>query len=83
MQLIWIFPYFGLLGTARPAVVAIAVVVSLVPWTIQYGPQPALIAETFPTGVRSSGASIGYQLASPLWGGNAPLVAVALLPVSV
>jgi MFS family permease len=83
LQLLFLFPYFGLLNTGHPVLVAVTVVLSLVPWTMQYGPQPALIAESFPAGLRYSGASLGYQFSSPLWGGVAPLIAVALLPVSI
>jgi len=44
-----------------------------------YGPQAAFFSELFGTRVRYSGASLGYQLASPLAGGMAPLIATALL----
>jgi hypothetical protein len=44
-----------------------------------YGPQAALISETFGTGVRYSGAGLGYQLASVIAGGPAPLIATAIL----
>jgi len=44
-----------------------------------YGPQAAFLAELFGTRVRYTGASLGYQLAAPLSGGLAPLVATALL----
>jgi MFS family permease len=44
-----------------------------------YGPQAAFFSELFGTRVRYSGASIGYQLASPLAGGIAPLIAAALV----
>ena len=44
-----------------------------------YGPQAALIAECFTPRLRYSGASIGYQLASVVAGGPAPLIATALL----
>lgn len=44
-----------------------------------YGPQAAFFSELFGTRVRYSGASLGYQLASPLAGGLAPLVSTALL----
>jgi hypothetical protein len=44
-----------------------------------YGPQAALIAETFQGRLRYSGASLGYQLASVFAGGPAPLIATALL----
>jgi MFS family permease len=82
-MLLWAFPYFALLSTAVPALVFIAVVVSLIPHDMQYGPQAAFIAEAFDTRLRYSGAGIGYQLASVFAGGPAPLIAAALLPVSV
>ena len=44
-----------------------------------YGPQAAFFSELFGTKVRYSGVSIGYQLASILAGGLAPLIAVELL----
>jgi MFS family permease len=72
------FVYFGLLGTLLPALVFIAIAISLVPHNMQYGPQAAMIAESFPGRLRYSGASIGYQLASVIAGGPAPLIAVAL-----
>jgi MFS family permease len=46
---------------------------------MQYGPQAALIAENFSTRLRYSGASLGYQLASIIAGGPAPLIAAYLL----
>ena len=72
------FVYFGLLDTKVAAVVFIAIAISLIPHDMQYGPQAAMIAESFPGRLRYSGASIGYQLASIFAGGPAPLIAVAL-----
>jgi hypothetical protein len=43
------------------------------------GPQAALIAESFPTKLRYSGAGLGYQLSSVFAGGPAPLLATYLL----
>jgi hypothetical protein len=45
---------------------------------MQYGPQAALIAESFTGRLRYSGASLGYQLASVIAGGPAPLIATWL-----
>jgi metabolite-proton symporter len=72
------FVYFGMLGTAIPWVVFLAIVLSLIPHDIQYGPQAALIAEAFTPRLRYSGSSLGYQLASIIAGGPAPLIATAL-----
>ena len=72
------FLYFGMLDTAIPAAIFIAIVLSLIPHDLQYGPQAALIAEAFTPRLRYSGASLGYQLASIVAGGPAPLIATAL-----
>ena len=72
------FLYFGMLDSAIPSAVFIAIVLSLIPHDIQYGPQAALIAEAFTPRLRYSGASLGYQLASIIAGGPAPLIATAL-----
>jgi MFS family permease len=72
------FVYFGMVDTAAPALVFIAIVLSLIPHDMQYGPQAALIAEAFTPRLRYSGASLGYQLASIIAGGPAPLIATWL-----
>ena len=72
------FLYFGMVDTAIPALVFIAIVLSLIPHDIQYGPQAALIAELFTPRLRYSGASLGYQLASLMAGGPAPMIAAWL-----
>ncbi|MFG2524609.1 MFS transporter [Streptomyces sp. NPDC048527] len=73
------FPYFALLNTGSSGLVLLAIVLSLVFHDVQYGPQAALIAEGFGTHVRYSGAGLGYQLASVIAGGPAPLIAAAIL----
>ena len=72
------FLYFGMLDTAIPSAVFIAIVLSLIPHDMMYGPQAALIAEAFTPRLRYSGSSLGYQLASVIAGGPAPLIATAL-----
>ena len=72
------FLYFGMVDTAIPSAVFIAIVLSLIPHDLQYGPQAALIAEAFTPRLRYSGASLGYQLASIIAGGPAPIIATAL-----
>ena len=72
------FIYFGLLDTLSPFWIFIAIVLSLIPHDMMYGPQAALIAESFTGRLRYSGASLGYQLASVIAGGPAPLIAAAL-----
>ena len=72
------FIYFGMLNTGSLAVIFIAIVLSLIPHDMMYGPQAALIAELFTGRLRYSGASLGYQLASVIAGGPAPLIATWL-----
>jgi metabolite-proton symporter len=73
------FAYFALLDTKVAVLVAVAIVLSLVPHDMMYGPQAALIAESFPGRLRYSGASLGYQLSSLIAGGPAPLIASSLV----
>jgi metabolite-proton symporter len=72
------FAYFAMIDTAIPWLVFTAIVLSLIPHDIQYGPQAALIAEAFTPRLRYSGSSLGYQLASIIAGGPAPLIATWL-----
>ncbi len=72
------FVYFALLDTLMPTWIFLAIVLSLIPHDMMYGPQAALIAESFTARLRYSGASLGYQLASIIAGGPAPLIAAAL-----
>ena len=73
------FTYFALLDTQVPGLVLLAVIVSLLCHDLQYGPQGALLAESFPTPVRYSGAGLAYQLTSLIAGGPAVLIATAIL----
>jgi MHS family shikimate/dehydroshikimate transporter-like MFS transporter len=74
------WPYYVLLQTRTPAGIVAAVVVSLtVGHAMLYSVQASLIPELFGTRLRYTGASIGYQLASPLAGGLAPIIAATLV----
>src|SRR5260370_5994400 len=74
------FPYFLLLNTGLPILVMLAFALALgFAHACLYGPQASLIAERFPTRLRYTGASLGYQLASIIAGGPAPIIATYLL----
>jgi len=75
---IFAFVYFAMLDTLVPGWIFFAIFVSLIPHNMMYGPQAAMIAEAFTGRLRYSGASLGYQLASIIAGGPAPLIAAAL-----
>lgn len=72
------FIYFAMLNTGSLTIIFLAIVLSLIPHDMQYGPQAALIAESFTGRLRYSGSSLGYQLASVIAGGPAPLIATWL-----
>ena len=74
------FPFFWLMDTGSPALIVLAIVMSLaIGHAAMYGPQAAFFSELFSTRVRYSGASLGYQLASVFAGGMSPFIATALL----
>jgi hypothetical protein len=72
------FVYFAMLDTVVPWVIFLAILLSAFPGTTLYGPQAALIAESFSPRLRYSGTSLGYQLASIIAGGPSPFIATAL-----
>jgi MFS family permease len=72
------FIYFAMVNTGSEPVIFFAIILSLVPHDMLYGPQAALIAESFKGRLRYSGSSLGYQLASIIAGGPAPLIATWL-----
>ena len=72
------FVYIALLNTGIPWVIFLTIAVSLLPVMTQYGPEAALIAESFTPRLRYSGTSIGYQLASIIAGGPSPFIATWL-----
>jgi MFS family permease len=74
------FPAFMLLNTKAAGLVIVGIVVLAIPHSIQYGPQASYIAENFPTRLAYGGSGLGYQAASLIAGGPAPLLATWMLP---
>jgi len=79
---IWVYPMFLLVETGTPALVFLALAVAFTIHSMMYGPQAAMYAEMFPSDLRFSGASLGYQVASVLAGGLAPIIMTSLLAVA-
>jgi MFS family permease len=73
------FTLFPLIDTRSLPWIALGVAATMGCNNLMYGPQAALFGELFPTSVRYSGASLGYQTGAILGGGFAPLVATALV----
>ncbi|MEU4769723.1 MFS transporter [Actinosynnema sp. NPDC023794] len=78
-MIVWAFPYFWLVDTASLGLIFVALAVSGVGSSLVYGPVAAYLAELFEPGVRYSGASLAYQLASILVSGGTPFIMTALL----
>jgi MFS family permease len=68
-------------NTGSAVAIFLAIVLSLIPHDMMYGPQAAMIAESFTSRLRYSGSSLGYQLASVIAGGPAPLIAAWLFGI--
>ena len=76
---LFVVPFFLLVDTGNTALLWLGIVLGVcVGHAAMYGPQASFFAELFGAKVRYTGASLGYQLASVLGGGLAPLIATAL-----
>ena len=75
----WGFFAFPMMDSGHYVVIMLAVVIGLMIHSLMYAPQPAIMAEMFPTRMRYSGVSVGYQVTSIVAGSVAPMIAVALL----
>jgi MFS family permease len=74
------FPFFLLLNTAVLGFIILGTALIAIAHSMQYGPQSSYIAENFPTGLAYAGSGLGYQGASLIAGGPAPLLATWMLP---
>jgi MFS family permease len=77
----WGFFAFPMMNSASYLVIMSAIIIGLVIHAIMYAPQPAIMAEMFPTRMRYSGVSLGYQVTSIVAGSLAPIIAVRLLDI--
>jgi MFS family permease len=77
----WGFFAFPMMDTGNYVVIMGAIIIGLVIHALMYAPQPAIMAEMFPTRMRYSGVSLGYQVTSIVAGSLAPIIAVKLLDI--
>ncbi len=75
----WGFIAFPMFDTKEPVIIILAICLGLVIHSFMYAPQPAIMSEMFPTRMRYSGVSLGYQVTSIVAGSLAPIIATALL----
>jgi MFS family permease len=77
----WGFFAFPMMNSGNYVVITASVTLGLMIHAVMYAPQPAIMAEMFPTRMRYSGVSLGYQVTSIVAGSLAPIIAVKLLEV--
>ena len=77
----WGFFAFPMMDTGNYLAIMGAIIIGLVIHSLMYAPQPAIMAEMFPTRMRYSGVSLGYQVTSIVAGSLAPIIAVKLLDI--
>jgi metabolite-proton symporter len=75
----WAFFAFPMFDTKSPVLIVLAITVGLCFHALMYAGQPAIMSEMFPTRIRYSGVSLGYQVTSIIAGSMAPIIASALL----
>jgi MFS family permease len=75
----WGFMAFPMMDTGNDWVIMASVILGLLFHALMYAGQPAIMSEMFPTRMRYSGVSLGYQVTSIVAGSFAPIIAAALL----
>lgn len=75
----WAFYAFPMFDTLNPVLIVLAVTIGLCFHAFMYAPQPAVMAELFPTRMRYSGVSLGSQVTAILAGSLAPILAIQWL----
>lgn len=79
LTIAWPFLAFPMFGTGNDAVILLAILIGMAVHALMYAAQPAIMAEMFPTRMRYSGVSLGYQVTAIVAGSWAPLIGTTLL----
>lgn len=79
LSITWPFVAFPMFDTEASAAILTAIALGLSVHSLMYAVQPAVMTEMFPTRMRYSGVSLGYQVTAIVAGSWAPLIGTALL----
>lgn len=79
LTMVWPFVAFPMFATGSLLVILCAIFLGMIVHALMYAAQPAIMAEMFPTRMRYSGVSLGYQVTAIFAGSWAPLIGTALL----
>lgn len=75
----WGFLAFPMFNTRNEWIILGTIILGLMIHALMYAGQPAIMSEMFPTRMRYSGVSLGYQVTSIVAGSLAPIIATTLL----
>lgn len=79
LTIAWPFVAFPLFDTGAAPIILAGIMIGMAVHALMYAPQPAILTEMFPTRMRYSGVSLGYQVTAIFAGSWAPLIGAALL----
>lgn len=80
---ILVVPYFALIDTGNPVLIAVAVIVQGgIVIQAMAGTQGALFAELYSTRSRYSGFAMGREVSAAIFGGLSPVIAASLVAAS-
>lgn len=79
LTVLWPFLAFPMFDTGQTVTILAAIVAGLAVHGLMYAAQPAIMTEMFPTRMRYSGVSLGYQVTAILAGSWAPMIGAFLL----
>jgi MFS family permease len=77
-QLVAVVAFFPAAGTGNVLLVILTVAVAISGVQFEFGSQPALYAEQFPTAMRFSGSALSLSFSQLLFSAPAPMIAAAL-----
>ena len=79
LAIAWPFIAFPMFDTGHSLTILLAIAAGLAIHSLMYAVQPAVMTEMFPTRMRYSGVSLGYQVTAIIAGSWAPLIGAVLL----
>lgn len=76
------YPMYALMGQGSFAIALVALVITMLPYTLCQAGSYAMYPELLPTKVRSTGVSFGHSFGSVIGGGLTPLLATYMIGVT-
>lgn len=77
--ILFALPLYAMVNSGSVVLLTLGMMIAQIMQNLMYAPLAALLSEMFGTGVRYTGMSLGYQLASLIGAGFTPLIAASLV----